>query len=233
MRHIHARISNLISENKKLRFYKVLRHPLTLVELLLVLAILGIAVGWIGMNAAKALRNQRFQTEVSEVVDLIRLAQNLSLSFHQSAIVRFTTSGEHGIEQKLIFDTPMPGNWNGVLSKKGKLFKHIHGMTFPDALRLPHEDPHAIEVKFLSGGSRISKGIITLSTSSTHRASGAIERFIVLSGYPGPIQSYATLEEAKRQLEQDKTLDEALTLHTVEEIQQYRNQLSSQQAGHE
>jgi type II secretory pathway pseudopilin PulG len=199
--------------------FRTRRHFLTLVELLLVLAILATAAGWVGMNIAKALREQRFRAEVASVVNQLRLAQDLCLSFQQNAIVRFTIAeGGTGIEEQLIFETPMPFLWNKELTRRKKLLTSIHFIDFQDEVRVPKEKPNSSEIKFLSGGSVVSRGIMRLSTSESKQFLGTLEQFICLPGYPTLIQSIPDLSEAEKCLQKDVSFDELLTKKTLEEI---------------
>ncbi|QLH36565.1 MAG: type II secretion system protein [Parachlamydiaceae bacterium] len=61
----------------------------TLIELLIVLMVLALASGVIGFSVHRALREQRFKTEVELVADSLRLAQNLMLIMNADVHVTF------------------------------------------------------------------------------------------------------------------------------------------------
>lgn len=192
----------------------------TLVELLIVIFVLAIAIGVIGFNINRALREQHFKTEVDLVVDYLRLAQNLMLMMNADAHVVFKAS-EDG--KSNLMSLEVDGNLNDpllkVVTKKPKKLEHIYLIEFYD-LNKTHNEPGKVDVKFISKGSVMSKGVMHLSTNEKNDTKGAIERFICLPGYPKPL--YSTNKEKEDPAcneEKQADFDLRLTTFTVQEIQ--------------
>lgn len=181
-----------------------------MIEILIVLAILAMCIGVIGFNTFKAVREQRFQTEVSQVVDDLRLAQNLMLIMNTDSRMKFT-SEDKLIKYWLEFDQQLVKNWGRELQREPKTLKYIQFVNFQDELNKEHVVGSA-EVRFLSGGSVMSRGVMRLSTSINDDARGALVRYVHLPGYPSAIVS---TENAKEKADE---LDEGLTDIITQEI---------------
>lgn len=174
----------LCRENYASRQLRIIKRKrfFTLVELLLILMILSLIAGLIGININKAIREQRFKTEVSLVVDKLRLAQNLMLILHGDVHVKFTSEkGGEAIKMWLEVDDSNAPEWVKQFQKSPKLLKAIQFINFQDNDN--QSEYGKIDLKFLSGGTVMSRGLLRLSTSESNMA-GALERFITLSGYP-------------------------------------------------
>lgn len=172
------------------------RVYITLLELLLVIAILGLIAGIIGINATKAWQEQRFRTEVSRLVDQIRLAQDLMLIFNASVQVKITKIEGVGIDAQIVSDTPLPKRWSSEINRPRELLTMIKVINFPDLIEeednvILSDVPNQVTVKYLSGGSRISRGLMRISTSNTDHP-GALTRYISFPGVPGPIETVVT-----------------------------------------
>jgi type II secretory pathway pseudopilin PulG len=210
--------------------HSVKRHDMTLFELLIVIAILSLMAGVIGVQVNKAFREQRFRAEVSQVTGHLRLAQNIMLIFNANVRLRFWTSDEEdAFKYKLIFDTPLPGHWGEEIQRTHTL-KEIHFINYwdptltPTSHEAPQEEPPQITpdtpkeltLAFLSGGAKMSRHILWLSTSEKRGMPGILERWICLPGYPKPIELLSK-EPDKWCLTRDETFERQLTLHTIEE----------------
>lgn len=201
-------------------FAKCQRRCVTLVELLVVIFVLAIAIGVIGFNVHRALREQHFKTEVELVVDYLRLAQNLMLIMNADAHVVFMAA-VNGKSNLMILE--IDGNLNDPLLKvvtdKPKRLDYIHLIEFYD-LNKTHNEPGKVDVKFISKGSVMSKGVMRLSTNENPHEEGALERFICMPGYPKPIQSTDKKDgDFACQEQKQSDFDVRLTTFTVQEIQ--------------
>jgi len=201
---------------------KFRRAYLTLLELMLVIAILGIIAGFIAVNAAKAWKEQRFRTEVSLIVDQLRLAQNLMLIFNSNVQVVFLASPE-GIEYYLSFDTPLPKHWTQEINRPHEKLKTVRVVNFEDKLETEdnlviNQIKNGISVKFLSGGSKMSRGIMRISTSEEDNVPNIITRYVCLPGYPAPITSQG---EFPMECSSDdlQAFEKQLTMRTKEEVE--------------
>lgn len=195
----------------------VRRLPVTLLELLVVIAILAMAAGIVMVSINKAVVDQRFRTEVGGIVDTLRLAQDLMLIVGKDVKVVFQETKDHeGIEYWLEMDTILSPNIQKEITKRIHRLKTVKGVFFVDEL-LTEIHEGRLDVKFLSKGSVMSKGIMRLATSdSEHPPAGTLQSYICLAGYPKPIISSETDEDAKRICgSSDEAADERLTQDTV------------------
>lgn len=199
---------------------KIRREAVTLLELLIVIAIISLASGVVAISINKAIVDQKFRTEVSMVVEELRLAQDLMLILSTDAHVHFESDKkEEGIRYYLELETALPLNIEREILRKKKPLKTIKGVFFRDELPLETKERH-VDVKFLSNGAVMSKGIIRLaSTDNENPPEGTLQAFICLSGYPKPILSSETLEEAiKLCTEIESDLDERIAKDTFSKL---------------
>jgi Tfp pilus assembly protein FimT len=202
-------------------FYK--RLYVTLFELLLVIGILSIVAGFLAVNVTKAWREQRYRTELSLIVDQLRLAQDLMIIFKSNVYVNFKGTPD-GIEYKLVFDTPLPQNWLQEAKRPHDKLTAIQAINVvPDPKHsinayAPNEGNNEENVYFLSGGSKMSKGYMRISTSETDSSLGSITRYICLPGYPAPIVTTVTHPLDDDCSEIDEAFMNNLTERTKNEI---------------
>lgn len=184
----------------------------TLLELLIVIAILVSIAGVIAISTIKAKRDQQFRSEVERVVTQLRLAQDLMLTFHGDVQLRLAVlPNDQGFGMKLEFDHPLPLSWMKEVQNVPKPLTTIHSIDFIQA-----DSEDEIIFKFLSGGAAMSQGIVRVATSSRSML-GILERFIPLQGFPAPIVSTASLDEAEDLMEEMEE-DGALHQKTIEEV---------------
>jgi|GEM_PF-1636084 len=166
---------------KRLRYF-------TLLELMIALAIIGSVAGIIGINANKAMRQQRFRTEASSIVQQLRLAQNLMLILNQDVKIAFRKNNKSGnLEHAMTFQCPLDSPWEKELLRTHAPLKEIIQISFTyrdsGAAKTSAKD---FELKFLSGGAVMSEGIVELLSR------GGEKRYIHLLGAPHPIQATET-----------------------------------------
>ncbi|CCB87513.1 prepilin-type N-terminal cleavage/methylation domain-containing protein [Parachlamydia acanthamoebae] len=208
-----------------MHFAKIIKRLsfFTLVEMLIVLAILSIVTVAIGININNALEEQRFRTEVETVVNELRFAQDLMLVLQADVTVKFS-QGDDGINFTLETESQATKNWmNEILRVQPKL-KTIRGVSFRDELDLPVTEG-AISIHFLSKGSVMSRGILRLSNSSdaVNVPSWALVRVINLHGYPHPIVSSAPSASDPIFLPNTETSTKlTITNRTKQEIAQFK-----------
>ncbi|WP_213156918.1 type II secretion system protein [Parachlamydia sp. AcF125] len=197
----------------------------TLVEVLIVLAILSIVTVAIGININKALEEQRFRTEVETIVNELRIAQDLMLILQADVTVKFL-QGNDGITFTLETESQATRNWMNEILRVKPVFKTIRGISFKDELDLPVTEG-AISLHFLSKGTIMSRGILRLSNSSdaVNVPSWAQVRVINLYGYPHPIASSAPSSHDPIFLpNEDKAIETTITSLTRQEIAQFKEQ---------
>ena len=161
------------------------RSAFTLLELLIVMALIAMVAGVVGINIVTAVREQRFRSEVNLVVDKLRLAQDLMLIMGIGASVKFeVVPGSRGISMKLETQMPLPGYWDTIVKASQLPLTSIHRIQIEGI-----EKEGKLEVRFLSEEAGITKGILRLSTSQRDDDLGALTEYICLPGYPTPLIS--------------------------------------------
>jgi competence protein ComGC len=200
----------------------------TLIEMMVVIGILVIFTGVIGINVAKAIREQQFNTEVGLIVERLRFAQNMMLVMNQDVKVKVKSlRNEQGLELNLDVEGGVSKEWQFVIDRSKLLLTNIHYFQFDDLLNYP-QNPKEVEIKFLSGGSVMSRGVIHLSTHENPKDSGAMNSAILLYGYPHPISSVDEIDNPVVLIDEDRDYDTRLTNYTVEELKQYEAMQQSQ-----
>lgn len=197
----------------KTKLHTSRRRFLSLIELLIVITILSLVAGVVGVQIHKMLREQRFTTEVSLVLDKLRLAQELMLILRTDAHVKFKQEpNQDQINLWVEVETPLDTLKKDI--QKPVALKTIQFVEFKDEL-VYETKMGEIDIKFLSGGNLMSKGIMRLSTSETTKDRGALERFITLPGYPKPLHM-----SLKKEIDvASGPFDERLTAITQQELQ--------------
>lgn len=194
--------------------YFLKRLQLTLLELLVVISIIASLAGVFSMNIRSALHEQRFKTEVSQLLDTLRLAQDLMLILDADLHVKIRQCETiDAIEYWIESDQPLSKNWRREIERPPKILKTIKTVRHPDAAN------GLIDLKFLSSGIVMSQGPLALSTSSNPNDSSAHYRFINLAGYPKPIVASLVSDDWKPQDREEMDASEKLTRWTMQEIQ--------------
>lgn len=196
---------------------KRIKRCFTLIETIIVIALIALVSGVIAVNIGKAFQQQRFRSEVAMVVETLRLAQDLMLILQVDVHVIFTQN-DKGIVFWLETESPLAKNWESVIKRTHKTLKAIHAVKFLDQLPGPVRMGQ-LDIKFLSGGTVMSKGVVRLSSTDDDTASNALRSAILLYGFPHPIQSYSEEKWGDVALkDQDESYDERITEITVRAI---------------
>ena len=190
----------------------------TLLETMLVITIISLISGVVAINVRKAYQQQQFRSEVAMVVETLRLAQDLMLILQDDVHVIFTQN-DKGIVFWIETKSPLAKNWDAVIKRSHKSLKAVHAVKFLDELQMPTKMGE-LDIKFLSGGTVMSRGVIRLASTDDDNAKDALRSAICLYGYPHPIVSYS--EERWGEaclLDQDTSYDDKITEMTVHAIQ--------------
>lgn len=212
---------NKAVSNSPFKYLK--RRCITILEILIVILILTTITGVIGVSINKALVDQKFRTELSILVDELRLAQNLMLILGTDVHVKFKTLPENkGTEYWLETETELPKSIANEILKKHRHLKVMHVVNFFDENKTAKTvTENVVDVRFLSHGNVMSKGLMHLLTAkedSSH--SNILQAYIPLAGYPRPISSYfdKKLAEKEYKQEEDDRLDKALAYDTYSNV---------------
>ncbi len=198
---------------------KLQRRFFTLIEILIVLSILAVTTSVIGINITGALRDQRFKTEVGVVLDKMRLAQDLMLVLRTDVhLIFFQESENKPIFMWIECDTPLGKHWKREIQRPKEL-KTIQYVDFRDDLK-DNVTMGKVDMKFFSGGTVMSSGILRLSTSKSESDKGALQRFVYMAGYPRPLKSSPNPRDEEGILPENSSgFNERLTLYAMQEIQ--------------
>lgn len=198
----------------------VRRCPVTLLEILIVIAILAMAAGIVSIGVSRSLVDQRFRNEVGMIVEELRLAQDLMLVLGTDVKVKFAEDPGHDkINFWMELETKVSDSLQQEILKKHHQLKTIRGFTFRDE-NATEVVEGATEVRFFSKGAVMSRGIIHMATSSESRESNVLEAYIPLAGYPGPILSVDEEKKAEAiySAYEDVNFDRSITQDTFSKL---------------
>lgn len=202
----------------KLPLKHVQRRFITLLEILIVIAILVGVGGIVAVNLKEALIKQRFKSEVEMVVDYLRLAQNLMLIVGKDVHVYFENNDQNSVKMSLeIAGKPLDTDKWIHLAKGSLDLKYIHFVGFHDVSAIASDSEKKIDIRFMSRGFAMSKGTMILSTAEKNMGR-SLTRYIVLEGYPKHLNSQS--ENPAHQTREALTSDPRLTALTFKELEE-------------
>lgn len=181
--------------------YSIARRAyFTLIEMLLVLGIIAVIGGVVALGVNNAVTQQRFYAEVSVITEKLRLAQDLMLILNSDVHAKFEKRDDSitfGIET----ESALYGGWE-IEIKRGVKLRSIDAVTFGD-------EENNIDLKFFSGGTIMSKGVLALSSRGE-------TQYICLPGYPQVITS--TTDKERCQVPEERRDDDTIRRRTEFEI---------------
>jgi hypothetical protein len=164
---------------KRRRFY------FTLLEMILVISLASLVAGAIGINIWNAKRKYNFDSEVSIVVNQLRLAQDLMLILDADLHLKFTQEEGADITYRLESEKELPWEWEQEIKRKHKPLRAIRSIVF-------NTKEKVLDLPFLSGGSNMPQGLLIFSSDSNLDSSKALKSYILFSGHPKPIEDVRT-----------------------------------------
>ncbi|CRX37413.1 type II secretion system protein [Estrella lausannensis] len=192
------------------------RRCLTLIEMLIVIAVLSFVGSLVAFGIHAARQKQLFLSEAEEVLKAARMAQDLLLILDADTTLKFQAD-EEGILYWISVEGGKADSFMRNLNKKRRL-KSIHVVEFDDGMADREEGQ--LSLHFLSSGSSLPKGILRISTALSSKEDSALSRYIAFSGYPSYIRSVSTMEEARSIIEEDNEGGELVVRMMQEEVAQ-------------
>lgn len=197
----------------------------TLVEFIVVIMILSVISGVIGVNIRKLLTEERFNVEAGQVLDTLRLAQDLMLLLNTDVHVKFADAKENtGIKYGIELEKKLAPSWMKQIEKSHRILKAIHLLEFDDRLDAI-AGRRDIDIRFLSGGSVMSGGVLHMASIDKPQegVSNVQHRYICLPGYPAQI-TMSTEKNSGSDCSAEAGLLEQVTSATQGEIAEKQQQ---------
>jgi len=151
------------------------KRSFTLLEIMIVIALIGMTLGVISIQAPKALRTETFERGIDQVKTKIALAQELMLNYQTDVVLKLTP-GEKGLFCHMETGKPLSEKMMRNVNRH-ELIKGIDEVafdeTFTDALELFFDGTLGATPKgklLLKGGSR--EAILTLKGFPSHLLRG-------------------------------------------------------------
>jgi type II secretory pathway pseudopilin PulG len=193
---------------------KTKRSFFTLLEILTVLLILGAAASVVGIQVKEVYEEQRFLSEVTQVTNHLRTAQDLMLLLDNDVHFKmhYNQQGEF-LEYWLESEKPIPG-LSSVDEKKLQK-KRLYGIR--SYFFTPEPSEHNADLDILFSFGKTTSGSLILSpekigTPDDTPEGGKYE--VVILKYPYPIESHLYL---KKPPEMKETKSESENLYPVDE----------------
>lgn len=188
------------------------KAALTLVEMMLVLGLISIIAGLVALNVRGLLHEQRFRTEVTLVLDTLRVAQDLMLIANSDAHVVFSKDPRTGfISYRIELEKPLTKGWTREVTRPRPPLTAVRTIEFQDSgSGVKAFDNFALS--FLSGGTVMSSGNLRLADADRN---ATLQSLICLPGYPAPLGGMDCTKDPKV-----RDFREKLTHNTQQAIQE-------------
>lgn len=151
---------------------------ITLVEIMIVIALLSLTAGVVAFNIRGFLKQQRVLDEMGQVAEELRVAQELMVLTGLDSEVRFQSTPD-GMTAEIIPKSSIAPLTKPLLKYSKKVFADLDEVIYEDA----SEDvalKDSFSLTFFSKGFVMNRGVLSLRGGNTVRS-------IVLPGYPAPI----------------------------------------------
>lgn len=190
-----------------------IKRAFTLIELLVVLAILAVSSALVGLGIRQALIDQRFRSEVSLVVQQLRIAQDLMLFASADAYVKFSTDNHGNPTSRIEVKTRVPPFLEKQVDLSPKVYTTLKRIEFFDFGMGDHSTT-SFEIEFGSKGTSMTRGTLRLWAGDSE----SWVRVIDLTGSPGPIVSHKSSYEHQEDPESGMQLYERLTQNILQQF---------------
>lgn len=150
-------------------------HPVTLLEVLVVLALLATVLGLTAVSAVHFLNSQKFLSRVDQVADQLQLAQDVMAYFDTQVEVVLEKTGQ-GVALHLTTEAPLPP----ILNKRFK--KKVH-VPYVEALYWQNQEVGAVSFVFQTNREHYPKGTLVFRSSVQEQPVS-----LDLLGYPAALK---------------------------------------------
>jgi hypothetical protein len=133
------------------------KRPISLIEIMILLAVLAVSLGGLGIRGVAALRQHRFEAATDEVVSILNLAQHLMLCCHLNVALRIDQR-DKGYTVELIGDDELPDRFKAV-AKGARFLRGVDRITFDGREELPLLLPFSTDLP-----QRMPQGVLTLAS---------------------------------------------------------------------
>lgn len=177
----------------------------TLIEIMVVLAIIVSLLGWAGFNIRAALRQQAFRTETDRLLHRLRLAQDFLLTLNIESELEFSPK-----EVKWVPVGNANSGYEGLMDKEKLPLTAFSEITFEEING--DKKTGYFTLKFLDLGFVMSRGYLKLVAKTGEEA------YIVLHGYPAPLKLQPSPPNVTLQLQEEQEFYERLTAITFSDV---------------
>lgn len=148
------------------------KRSFTLLEILIVMLLISAALGALSLQIAKAIKKERFERGVEQVITKLMLAQELMLDYHCDACLTLRQQ-QSGILCTIQLNTPLPHHLERSINRYSHI-KGIEGIIFDNLMKDE-------VVLCFEGSLGISpQGVLTLVYQD-------LNKNLLLKGYPAQI----------------------------------------------
>lgn len=176
------------------------RHFFSMMELLIVLLIASTALTFVSINVQGMFQEQRFRSEVSSVVSLLRLAQEMMLLLGVDVKIIFSENTK-GIEYSLEAEGALDDQWEHIIHKKRELLTGITRIYFDGGDgEKKQSSQDIVTLNFFSQGTVMSRGLLIMNGGPDGDGEAPT---VCLTGYPAPI-SAQRLPQARKLCDSDR-----------------------------
>lgn len=151
-------------------FYR--KNFFTLVELLIVLCLIGVAATLTGIKTYAMYKEQRFLSESQQILHQLAMAQDLMLILDTDVEVKLLKDPQQQVVSKIFVEKPLPKAWKKLIEKPLIL-------TAIDTYQFEQSTNQPLTLHFSLG--QMSQGFLYVKSSSNQK------KAIYLAGYPKPL----------------------------------------------
>ncbi|MBB64320.1 MAG: hypothetical protein CMO81_04580 [Waddliaceae bacterium] len=165
------------------------KFSFTLIEVLVVLALLISVGGVFGVQVQRLMHQQRFYNSVDRLVEKLQLGQELMLLNDRDHELRLTENKRGNLSATFVFDAPIPKVLAPLLERQTEL-AGIRYLAIHDGK--DSNELNELRLFFLSHGSEMPRMVIELSDRKPRKGESddsRLVRYIPLKGYIHPIQA--------------------------------------------